>query len=44
MFILLNYNWAIEYIIRQWSGRPGFNPKSSHNKDLKNAALRNTQH
>ena len=30
--------------VRQWSGRPGFTPKSSHTKDSKNldTALLNT--
>ena len=31
----------------QWSGRPGFNPRSSHTKDSKmvlGAVLLNTQH
>ena len=23
-------------LFRQWSGRPGFNPKSCHTKDFKN--------
>ena len=33
--------------VRQWSGRPDFNPRSSHAKDSKmllDAALLNTQH
>ena len=33
--------------VRQWSGRPGFNPRSSHTKDSKmvlDATLLNTQH
>ena len=39
--------WPYEYSVRQWSGRLGFNPMSSHTKDLKmvlDAALLNTQH
>ena len=34
-------------IVRQWPGRPGFNPRSSHTKDSKmvlDASLLNTQH
>ena len=33
--------------VRQWPGRPGFNPRSSHTKDSKNGTwcpLLNTQH
>ena len=33
--------------VRQWPGRPGFNPRSSHTKDSKmvlDASLLNTQH
>ena len=39
--------WQNSVSVRQWSGRPGFNPKSSHTKDSKNgidAALLSTQH
>ena len=25
-----------EISVRQWSGRPGFNPRSDHTKDFKN--------
>ena len=28
--------WSCEYSVRQWPGRSGFNPRSSHTKDLKN--------
>ena len=28
--------WPNELSVHQWSGRPGFNPRSSHTKDLKN--------
>ena len=28
--------WSNEYSVRQWSGRPGFNPWSRHTKDFKN--------
>ena len=28
--------WPNEYSVRQWSGRLGFNPWSSHTKDSKN--------
>ena len=33
--------------VRQWSGKPGFNPRSSHTKDSKmvlDVTLLNTQH
>ena len=34
--------------VRQWPGRPGFNPRSSHTKDFKkmvlDTTLLNTQH
>ena len=30
------YNVNIYIYIRQWPGRPGFNPRSSHTKDFKN--------
>ena len=30
--LFVQYGWSI----RQWSGRPGFNPRSSHTKDFKN--------
>ena len=29
-------NKSFFYHVRQWSGRPGFNPRSSHTKDFKN--------
>ena len=29
-------NTKLDRIVRQWSGRPGFNPKSRHIKDFKN--------
>ena len=36
---------ALWYSVRQWSGRPKFNPRSSHTKDFKNnTSLFNTQH
>ena len=33
---ILPVNWPNEYSVRQWSERPGFNPRSSHTKDTKN--------
>ena len=41
--------WAIGLVgsVHQWSGKPGFNSRSSHTKDSKmvlDAALLNTQH
>ena len=30
------YQIGILETIRQWSGKPGFNPRSSHTKDSKN--------
>ena len=40
------YNWAIGQMssVRQWPGRPGFNPWSSIQKIVLDAALLNTQH
>ena len=29
-------HWPNEYSVRQWPGRPGFNPRLSHTKDSKN--------
>ena len=29
-------HWPRGQSVRQWSGRPGFNPSSHHIKDLKN--------
>ena len=29
-------HWPIGLNVRQWSGRPGFNPRSRHTKDFKN--------
>ena len=29
-------HWPSEINVRQWSRRSGFNPRSSHTKDLKN--------
>ena len=29
-------HWPSGQSVRQWSGRPGFNPRSSHTKDFKN--------
>ena len=40
-------HWPNELSVRQWSGRPGFNLRSSHTKDLKmglDVALLNTHH
>ena len=33
------FHWPSVYSVRQWSGRPGFNPKSSHTKDLRKSFL-----
>ena len=41
------FHKSIFWWFRQWFGRPGFNPRSSHTKDSKialDAALLNTQH
>ena len=40
-------HWPSEQSIRQWSGRPGFNPRSHHTKTLKmvlDTSLLNTQY
>ena len=40
-------HWPNEQSVRQWSERPGFNPRSSHTKDSKmvlHATSPNTQH
>ena len=39
-------HWHDGYSVRQWLGRPGFNPRSSHTKDSKkvlDVCLLNTQ-
>ena len=39
--------WQNGESVRQWPGKPGFNPRPSHTKDSKmvlDAALLNTQH
>ena len=41
IYIMLYYviqlgHWLNEQSVRQWSVRRGFNPRSSHTKDLKN--------
>ena len=35
-FYIIPDHWPNESGVRQWSGRPGFNPRPSHTKDLKN--------
>ena len=40
-------HWPNKYSVHHWSGKPGFNPRSSHTKDSKmilDSALLNTQH
>ena len=32
-------HWPSGYSVHQWSGRPGFNPRSRHTKDFKNGTL-----
>ena len=47
IYIYIYIYWPNEYCVRQWSGRPEFNPWSSHAKDSKmvlHAALLSTQH
>ena len=49
MRIIIHENLFQEFLlkVRQWPGRPGFNPRSSHAKDSKNVpdtSLLNTQH
>ena len=34
--VSIHCSWPNEYSVHQWPGRPGFNPKSSHAKDVKN--------
>ena len=44
---LFSFHWPIGLSVCQWSGRLGFNPRSSHTIDSKmvlDAALLNTQH
>ena len=44
---LIPTHWSSRKRVRQWPGRPGFNPRSSHTKDLKmvlDAALLNIHH
>ena len=36
IFMFVHFHWHNGYSLRQWSGRPGFNPMSSHNKNSKN--------
>ena len=43
---LMYFNWPSEKSVRQWSGRPGFNPWSRHTEDFKmvlDTTLLNTQ-
>ena len=35
-YLCVTGHWHNGYSIRQWPGRPGFNPRSSHTKDSKN--------
>ena len=35
-FKLLIITVSKQLLVRQWSGRPGFNPRSRHTKDFKN--------
>ena len=39
-FCILLYNRLIGLVgsVRQWFGRPGFNPRSSYTKDFKNGS------
>ena len=37
IFILYLIYWPSGSRFRQWSGRPGFNPRSRHTKDFKNS-------
>ena len=36
IYIYILAHWPSGYSVRQWSGRPGFNPRSRHTKDFKN--------
>ena len=36
LFCRKDHNFAFHESVRQWPGRPGFNPRSSHTKDSKN--------
>ena len=36
MYSRVFVHWPNEYSVRQWSGRPRLNPRSSHTKDSKN--------
>ena len=35
-YIFITGHWPRGYSVRQWPGRSGFNPRSSHTKDSKN--------
>ena len=35
-FDLIPAHWPSGYSVRQWSGRPGFNPELCYTKDFKN--------
>ncbi len=39
--IIIGYNGLVGRVgsVRQWSGRPGFNPRLCHTKDFKNGTL-----
>ena len=48
-FVPLHFtdHWSNELSVRQWSGRPGFNPRPNHTKDSKmilDATLLSTMH
>ena len=46
LYILIISHWPSGQSVHQWSGRPGFSPRSSHTKDSKNGvdtSLLNTQ-
>ena len=46
-FFFLSHTWSSGLSVRQWPGRPGFNPRSRHTKDLKlvhDISLLKTQH
>ena len=36
IYIYITGYWPSGLSVRQWPGRPGFNPRSSHTKDSKN--------
>ena len=44
IYISCTGHWNNGSSVRQWPGRPGFTPWSSHTKDSKNASLLNSQH